>query len=304
VVFGEDEHKMDVEIESLGSSLFFMQDGDNEDKAVKKRYAQHMIWDEDDGWLHEDLRTRSNVSLADYEAGGILSADDATDNIGIKGFEYVRSDSATVTKEAQLNVLTYILLADDTSDRLYKYLSDLNDSIYEDDFDVAKLGRPKGISNELDEYGWKSVEELENDTNYTVNERDEERGGRYVSTPSPAYRGAKYADEHIPWEDIGAGAKPIRFYVEKVRGDKFPPAYEYETYPQEEKRGDPPEVGRRVDAIAVEDADRVPREFVLDKDKMVEKELKDKIQPILRTIGEDWDGLVGEGRQSGLDAWM
>jgi len=243
------------------------------------------------------------VSLADYEDGGLLSDMDATGNIGIKGFEYVRSDSATVTKEAQLNVLTYILLADDTSDRLYEYLSDLNDEIYTEDFDVAKLGRPKGISNPLDDYGWKSVEELENDTNYTVKEQDEERGGRYVATPGPAYRGAKYADDHIPWEDVGAGSKPIRFYVDKVRGDKFPPAYEYEGYPKESKRGDSLEVGRTVDAIAVEDADRVPKEFVLDKDKMVEKELKDKIQPILRTIGEDWDGLVGQGRQTGLDAW-
>jgi DNA polymerase I len=302
VVQGKDEHKMDVEIESLASKLFFIQDGDNPDKGVKKRYAQHMIWDEDDGWLHEDLRERNDVSLDDYE-NGILSDIDPHDHIGIKGFEYVRSDSATVTKDAQLNVLTYILLADDPEDLIYEYLNNLRDSIYSDDFDVAKLGRPKGISNELDEYGWKSVEELENDTNYTVTERDEERGGRYVSTPSPAYRGAKYADDHIPWEDIGAGAKPIRFYVDKVRGDKFPAAYEYEDYPQDEQRGDPPEVGRRVDAIAVEDADRVPREFVLDKDKMVEKELKDKIQPILRTIGEDWDGLVGEGRQTGLSQW-
>jgi DNA polymerase elongation subunit (family B) len=208
-----------------------------------------------------------------------------------------------VTKEAQLNALTYILLADEPSDRLYEYLSDLVDDIHSDDFPVEKLGRPKGISNELDEYGWKSVEELENDTNYTVTEKDEEHGGRYVSTPSPAYRGAKYANDHIPWEDIGAGSKPIRFYVDKVRGDKFPAAYEYESYPKDSRRPDPLEVDRTVDAIAVEDADRVPKEFVLDKEKMIEKELEDKIQPILRTIGEDWDGLVGEGRQVGLGQW-
>jgi len=309
IIPGVDEHKMDVEIESLGSSLFFIQDGDNEEKAVKKRYAQHLIWDEDDGWIdtegdeESDLKYMSRTTHQEYEDGNILGDQDPTDNIGIKGFEYVRSDSATVTKESQLNVLMNILLSDDPADRIHSYLTQLNDEIYGDEYDIAKLGRPKGINNPVDDYGWKTTEELENDSNYTCTEKDEENGGRYVSTPGPSYRGAKYADDHFSWEDIGEGSKPIRFYVDKVRGDEYPAAYEYESYPKED-RPDPLEVGRTVDAISVEEPDKLPDQFVLDKDKMVEKELKDKIQPILRTIGEDWDGMVGKGRQSGLDSWM
>jgi DNA polymerase I len=125
-----------------------------------------------------------------------------------------------------------------------------------------------------------------------------------VSTPSPAYRGAKYANDHFQWEDIGSGDKPVRFYVDKVRGDKYPAAYEYDDYPTDSDRPDPPEVGRNVDAIAVNNPDRIPDDFVLDIDKMVNKELEDKVQPILRTIGEDWDGLVGEGRQVGLGSFV
>jgi hypothetical protein len=36
---------------------------------------------------------------------------------------------------------------------------------------------------------------------------------------------------------------------------------------------------------------------------MIEKELRDKINPILVTIGQSWDGIVGAGRQTGLDQW-
>ena len=319
----DDTHNLHVELESVASALFYIMDFDAdrpENTGVKKRYAQHIVWDDDDGWLDlpdadetdydvlEDpdnksvIAEKTTVQFEEYETG-VLSDMDPTDNIGIKGFEYVRSDSATVTKESQLNVLTHILLADNPSDRIHAYLSDLRDEIYSDGFDMERLGRPKGISNPLDDYGWKTVEELENDTNYTVGPQDEERGGRYVSTPSPVYRGAKYADDHFDWEDVGQGDKPVRFYVEKVRGDEYPAAYTYTSYPKDSKRGEPPEVDRNVDAIAVNDPDRVPDQFILDKDKMVDKELKDKLQPILRTIGEDWNGLVGKGRQSGLDQW-
>lgn len=304
VVQGRDEHKMDVEIESLASSLFFMRDWDKDyEVAVKKRYAQHEIWDEDDGWLHEDLADRSNVSLDDYERDGLLSDRNPTGDIDITGFEYVRSDSATVTQETQLQILTYILLSDDPGDEIYSYLSDYIDDIKSGEIPPEKLGRPKGISNPLDDYGWKTYEELQEDTNYTATAEDEQNGGRYVSTPSPTYRGAKYADDHFPWEDIGAGSKPVRFYIDKVRGDEYPPAYEYDSYPQD-TRPDSPEVGRSIDAIAVDDPDRLPDGFVLDREKMIDKELKDKLQPILRTIGEDWDGIVGNGRQVGLGQWQ
>jgi len=319
-----DKHRLHVELESVASGLFFIEDFDAdqpEPVGVKKRYAQHIIWDDDDGWLdlpdadeteydvladpddRSELKQSDTVSLEDYKEG-VLSDTTPSDHIGIKGFEYVRSDTAQVTKEAQLAVLTDILLTAAPADRIYDDLNEIVDAVRSDDFDVSRLGRHKGISNPLDDYGWKTVDELANDSNYTVRDEDEEHGGRYVSTPSPTYRGAKYADDHFDWEQIGAGSKPMRFYVEKVRGNEYPQAYRYDSYPKDSKRPDPPEVKRPVDAIAVDNPDRIPDAFVLDIDKMVTKELEDKLQPILRTIGEDWDGMVGNGRQSGLDAFM
>lgn len=320
VKIGVDEHKMDVEIESLGSSLFFIQDEDNPDVGVKKRYAQHIIWDEDDGWLdtedpdegypnaaedpedRSDLKHKANVSYDDYEDGGPLAEwGSPSDHVGITGFEYVRSDSATVTQESQQRVLTDILIADEPSDRIYTYVSELVEDIKSGSVPIEDLGRPKGIGNPLDDYGWKTTEELEADTKYSVTQKDRDDGGRYVATPGPTYRGRKYAVDHFTWED-GDQKKTIRFYVEKVRGDDYPAAYEYDAFPRKD-RPDSPEVGRPVDAITVEHPDRIPENFVMDREKMMEKEVEDKLQPILLTIGEDWDGIVGEGRQVGLDQW-
>lgn len=316
----DDDHELEVELESVASALFYMidEDADNPfDTGVKKRYAQNIVWDDDDGWVDlpdadetqydvlNDPDNKSDVkdeSVVNYETYNTVLRDiEPGDTIEITGFEYVRSDSAIITVEAQERVLTDILLADDVSDRLYTYLSGVRDDIVSGDVPIRKLGRPKGISNPLDEYGWKTVDELRGDTNYSVTEDDIENGGRYVAKSGPTYRGRKYAVDHFPWED-GDQKKCMRLYVDKVRGDVFPAAYEYDDFPRDD-RPDPLEVGERVDAITVEYIDRVPDNFVFDREKMMEKELKDKIQPIIRTIGEDWDGIVGRGRQVGLDAF-
>jgi len=78
--------------------------------------------------------------------------------------------------------------------------------------------------------------------------------------------------------------------------------YTYDDYPQDD-RPEPPEVGRQVDAIAVENPDQLPECVVLDWETMMEKELKDKLEPILATVGEHWDDVTGRGRQAGLDAF-
>jgi DNA polymerase I len=311
VVIGEDEHRMDVEVESLASALFFMRDHEasstrgsvDTDPAVKKRYAQHMVWDDDNGWLDSSVQNLSSMTYDDYDRPE-LGAEDPTDHVTIKGFEYVRSDSATVTRDAQLQVLTDILLSDDPIDRIGPYLTGLVEDFESGTRPIGDIGRPKGISSDLDDYGWKDLSELQPDTSYTVRESDKQHGGRYISTPQPVYRGAKYADEHLTWEDLGAGSKPTRLYIDSVRPDgPFPEVYTYDSYPQDD-RPDPPEVDRPVDAIAVDSPERLPDAFDLDIDLMIDKELRDKINPIIRTIGADWDDIVGDGRQVGLDQFV
>lgn len=318
VVIGEDEHRMEVEIESLASGIFFKRDFDrDEEVGVKKRYTEHELWGDSHGWIDtpdadeyenapEDPEDRSelkylgDVGFDTYE-NGVLADQDPEDNISITGFEYVRSDIAPITADAQMNTFVNLLLADDYEDAIYTYLEGLVDDVQSHEVPLDYIGRTKGVSKALDEYGWKTYEQLSADDNYTVTETDEANGGRYVSTPGPTYRGLKYAIDHFEWQE--PTTKPVRLYLEDVRPGEYPEVYQYTSFPQDD-RPDPPEVNREVDAIAVDEPDRLPEEFIPDFEKMLDKELKAPLEDILRTIGMDWSSVVGEGRQSGLDQFM
>ena len=328
-----DEHRLAVELESLASTLFFMEgdssseyvQADNgfikretEQSAVRKRYAQHIVWDDDDGWLDtpdgddypgdvledsadlSEIKHLETITYDEYADGGPLEDQDPQGNVGIKGFEYVRSDSAQVTRDSQLRVLTDILLAPDPRDRIEPYLQALVDDVESGNVSLDVLARPKGISQPLSEYGWKDVEELDDDE---ITDEVEHAGGKYRATPGPGYRGAKYADEYFSWEDLGPGSKPKKIPIEKVRGDDYPGVYRYETYPDDDNWPDSPEVGREVDAIAVENPERLPSDFIVDYSLIVEKEIEDKLTPILATIDLDWDDLLATGRQATLGDW-
>lgn len=320
VRIGEDEHRMDVEIESLASALFFMRDQDADDPettAVKKRYAQHMVWDDDDGWLDtpdaeeypgdaladdadlSELKHQASVTYEDYGEEGVLTHQDPQGNIGIKGFEYVRSDSAQITRDVQMRVLSDLLLTDSPRERIEPYLRELRDDVLAGEVDLERLARPKGISQELDNYGWKEIDELDDED---ITPEVEAWGGAYVATPGPAYRGAKYSDDHFPWEELGAGSKPKKIPIETVRSDDYPAVYDYITYPKAD-RPDSPEVGREVDAIAVEHTGRVPDGFVVDYEKICLKAVEDKVDPILQTLDLSWDELMAIGAQSSLTDW-
>lgn len=319
VVQGEDEHKMDVEIESLASALYFNKDFSRDDNvATKKRYAQSEIWEDNSGWIDtpdpdegyddapddpddlSDLKYESNLNYEIWKR--VMGDEDPKEHVDIAGFEYVRSDAAEVTNDVQKQVLTDILIADNPADRIYEFLDEYVADVREGEIPAGKLGRPKGISQSLDDYGWKDLEEIRESHRYTATEKDVEWGGRYVAKPGPTYRGRKYAVDHFMWEE-GDQKKSIRFYIENVRGDDYPPTYQYDDFPKKD-RPDSLEVGKEVDAITVERPSRIPDEFVLDREKMINKEIRDKVQPILRTIGEDWDGMIGHGRQVGLADFM
>jgi DNA polymerase elongation subunit (family B) len=331
IEFGVDEHRMDVEIESLASALFFMQDDDTDpteyvlsdsgylvkeegqSSGVKKRYAEHVVWDEDDGWLDTEaedpldeadastIKYQGSATYEDYEDGA-LSGKTPGDNVSITGFEYVRSDSAEITRETQLRVLSDILLTDDPEPRIESYIRDIVDRAEAGDLSVERLARRKGISNPIDEYGWKPLDELEQSERYEVTDTDRANEGRYVTTPSPIYRGAKYADDHFQWEDLGPGSKPKKIPIDTVRTDDYPAAYEYETYPLDD-RPDPPEIESPVDAVAMETPERLPDGFLVDYETLVRKNVREKLEPILATIDIDWDELLADSEQASLGSW-
>lgn len=321
-----EDHRLEVELESLASALFYMKgdtetsyrqtdDGlvrETETTAVKKRYAQHIVWDDADGWLDtgddvplddpddvSELKKLARVTFGAYEDGP-LADQDPTDNVSIKGFELVRSDSAQITRDAQLEILTDILLAEDPKQRIESYLRELIDEIESGVVPLSDLARPSGIGQHLDDYGWKDIDELDEDD---ITDEVRSWGGTYVQTPGPTQRGAKYADDWLSWEELGEDSKPSKIPIDRVRGDKFPHVYEYHSYP-EKNRPDPPEVGRPVDAIAVENPDKLPTDaFLVDYEEIIRNEIQGKTEDILSTIGIDWEDALAEGSQSSLDAF-
>jgi DNA polymerase I len=190
----------------------------------------------------------------------------------VTGIDIVRSDRAVVTRELSEDVLQTILRVDDREtarDRVYESISSEVDAIKDGAVDMSHIARPKGMSQHPSEYGSPD------------------------KTPQPTYRGAKYANQHFDWEKMGEGAKPQLLYIDKVRGD-YPSTYTAETR----------EDGREVDAIAVEHPEKVPDTFTVDREKMIEKVLRDPLEPILGAMRWDWDEALADSTQGSLSEFM
>jgi DNA polymerase I len=77
-------------------------------------------------------------------------------------------------------------------------------------------------------------------------------------------RGAKYANENLGM-NFGKGSKPKRLYIKNVTG-KYP----------------------RTDVICFEYGDQVPPEFIVDRELMLDKTIKQPLSRILEPIGWSW----------------
>ncbi len=80
-------------------------------------------------------------------------------------------------------------------------------------------------------------------------------------------RGAKYANENLGMS-FGKGSKPKRLYIKSVSG-KYP----------------------KTDVICFEYGDQVPPEFVVDRELMLEKTIKQPLSRILEPIGWNWSDV-------------
>lgn len=275
--FGIDDpsaHKMEVEIESYADAIFFLQDlkSDNPDDGVKKKYSQLVTWDE----------------------GEIIeSPEPAT-----KGFKLVRSDTASITGTVQEGVLHRILREDEPRRAVKDFLKEQYDAALAGEIDPANIGIPSSISSDPMDYGWSE---------------DDETGEIKYYTAQPHIRGARYATAYIEGEDITSGAKPLMFYVERVDGNSgLPQRYIYEdefslNAPQDKtdaNKREMKEVGREVDALAVEDVRNIPEAIRIDWEKMSEKTIEDAVNNIAATMGWQFDELVSESEQQGLAHYM
>jgi len=239
----EDDNEIVLECESLASDLYIpFKKGTK--RGSKKKYAQTIVWDDDSGWI-----------------------DDPSEKI--KGFAYVRSDTAQVTSEAQKTFLDLVLSEDvgTAHNEFSRYLNELVDDIESGEYPVEKLGRPRGVGQPLCEYG---------DPN---------------TTPQPTYRGAKYANEHVYNDEVvGEGSNPTMFYLNGIGGD-YPTEYNSRTG----------EDGEPVDAIALDDPSDLPDEADVDIDKMLEKTVFGALQSMASPLGWDLKEMVSDTEQETLD---
>lgn len=83
-------------------------------------------------------------------------------------------------------------------------------------------------------------------------------------TDDAQVRGAKYANQYLHTE-FGKGSKPKRIYIKTVTA-KYP----------------------KTDVLCFEYADQVPPEFVVDRELMLEKTLKQPISRIIEALGWSW----------------
>ena len=80
-------------------------------------------------------------------------------------------------------------------------------------------------------------------------------------------RGAKYANENLGM-NFGKGSKPKRLYIKSVSG-KYP----------------------KTDVVCFEYGDQVPPEFIVDRELMLDKTIKQPISRILEPIGWTWTDM-------------
>ena len=193
-------------------------------------------------------------------------------SLSYTGIDVVRSDKAAVTKDIMKRVLEPILRSPtetDARETVYNEIDTTVTAIQNGETPLSYIARPKGMSKPPVEYGSPS------------------------NTPLPTYRGAKYANQHFEWENMEAGSKPQLLYISNVRGD-WPRTYTADTR----------EGGRQVDAVAVTDVTKLPDDFVVDTEKMIEKTITDALQPILSPFGWSVAEAVAETTQGSLQQYM
>lgn len=189
----------------------------------------------------------------------------------VTGIDVVRSDRAAITREVCSDVLEYILRIDDRTEArkaVRERVKEAYDEAKDGNVENSYIARPKGMSMHPSEYG--SPTEL----------------------PSTTYRGAKYANKHFEWEKMGEGSKPQLLHIERVRGE-YPSTYSAATK----------EDGMSVDAVSVENPNKVPDNFVIDMDTQLEKTIGSSLKPILSAMNWSYDEIVADSQQSGLGEW-
>jgi DNA polymerase elongation subunit (family B) len=232
-----EDHRFQIEFEKLYRRFF--------QAGKKKRYAGHIVWKEG-----KDV-----------------------DDIDITGFEYKRSDIASITKEVQRKVIEMIVTGEDFDD-VKAYVHDVIGRFESGDVSLDEIGIPGGIGKRLESY----------------------------DTATAQVRGAKYANALLG-TNFQRGAKPKRVYLEKVHPD-FWQRVEQEEGLDPQRGSLYGEFKRDPDVICFEYADQVPEEFEIDYETMLEKTMEGPISRVIEALGISWDEVRSGQEQTGLGSFM
>jgi DNA polymerase I len=231
------DHRFQIEFEKLYRRFF--------QAGKKKRYAGHIVWKE-----------------GKY-----------VDDIDITGFEYKRSDIASITKRVQKEVLEQIVTGADVEE-IRQYLKTEIEAFENGDVDLDDIGIPGGIGKRLESY----------------------------ETDTAQVRGAKYANTFLG-TNFQRGSKPKRLYLDKVHPD-FWQRMETERGLDPQRNALYGEFKTDPDVICFEYADQVPDEFEIDYETMLEKTLKGPIARVIEALGMSWDEVKSGQEQTGLGSFM
>jgi DNA polymerase elongation subunit (family B) len=125
--FGVRDHTMDVELESVAARVFVpaSSPSDPDSEGVKKRYGQHIVWDEGE----------------------------AVDEITVTGLEATRSDTAPITERLQMDVMETLLRAGSVTDECQEQIRDAYTAAVSGEIPLDELAPRKGLSSPPAAYG-------------------------------------------------------------------------------------------------------------------------------------------------------
>lgn len=236
--FDVDEHYFDIEFEKLYSRYF--------QAGVKKRYAGRVVWNEGK----------------------------EVDDLTITGFEYVRSDTALITRRVQKRVIEMIVDAEDGDDIL-SYLHDERERVVSGEVDLDEIIVPGGIGQGLLEY----------------------------SRMTQQVRAALYSNLLLG-KNYGEGSKPKLVALDGIRWGEYEDWVTTDDLDVDANTGvltTKPEPGY----ICVDEASELPHCFDVDYETHAQKTLKNPISTLLSSIGLNWAAVKSYGEEMpGLEEFM
>jgi len=201
-----------------------------------------------------------------YAAHKIWEEGKWCDEISITGFAVVRSDRSQISKWAQKKLFEILLKRNDFKE-LHRFINEAEQKLREAD-DVKKVGRVKSIRKDPNKYG----------TPMTVH-------GVIWSN--------RYLGKNFGFEDT----KPYIIHLKRM-----PPIHNDKLILEIPKKQGGKPIERKVTRIALSENDDLdPWKDYIDWDKHIQKQLKEKLEPILNSVGYSYDEVKKGHVQSTFD---